>query len=119
MGGIQSSGHVETAGASVWENSDLTGNVDFIKWGVLAPGSNRTFTYYIRNEQSSNTIFKLETINWNPENASKFISLSWNLENVSLAAKQLSEFQITITVSREIHDVNHFTFDIVIYIEQT
>lgn len=111
---LGNSGEIHMIGVSVWENSDLSKSVTSVNWGILEPSENKTLSYFIRNDSNFKTTFTLTTTNWNPQNASNFISLSWDLHHVSFESGETSEFQFTLKVSPEIQNINSFSFDIII-----
>jgi len=109
-----SSGKITTFGVSVWERSNISIRVTSIDWGVLSPGENKTVSYFIRNDSNFRTTLELSTESWNPANASDFIFLSWNLENVYFDIDQTSVAIFTLRISPDIHGIDSFSFDIII-----
>lgn len=111
---ISNTATITSIGVSVWQDSNLTIQVGFIDWGVIDPGENKTLVYYVKSEANIPSTLSLTTENWQPSNASTWISLSWNLEGVIIDVAEAVEAQLTLSVSPDIENITSFSFDIVI-----
>lgn len=65
---------------------DLEVNVSSINWGELLPGGNSSRVVLLTNNGNVSCSLYLMAENWDPENASDVLSLSWNLEGETLGA---------------------------------
>ncbi|UCD25991.1 MAG: hypothetical protein JSV75_03510 [Candidatus Bathyarchaeota archaeon] len=111
---LSNAGAVRTIGVGVyWDNActDVTSSID---WGTLEPGSNKNFTYYIRNEGNSPSTLSMYTSNWGPQNAPDYINLSWDYDGQSLNPNEVAQVTFTLSVSASIDGITNFRFDITI-----
>jgi hypothetical protein len=111
---ISSVGTVKAVGVGVYWNSGATNRTTAINWGTLDPGSQKSFTVYIRNEGNSAMTLSLSASNWNPSTASNSMSLSWNYNGQSVNAGGTVQVTLTLAVSGSITGVSNFSFDVVI-----
>ena len=111
---IQNAGTIKAVGVGVYWDSSCTNETTSIPWGMLDPGSNKTFTVYIRNEGNTAESLSLNTENWNPTNAQNYITLSWNYDGTVLSPDQVVEVNLTLSVSSSIEGIENFSFTIVI-----
>jgi hypothetical protein len=111
---ISSVGTVKAVGVGVYWDASATNRTTAINWGTLDPGSQKSFTVYIRNEGNSAMTLSLSASNWNPSTASNYMSLSWNYNGQSVSAGATVQVTITLTVSGSITSVSNFSFDLVI-----
>jgi len=111
---VGSSGTVKAVGVGVYWDSGCTNRVTSINWGTVEPGTNVNSTVYIRNQGNSLATLSMQTENWNPTNASNYLSLSWNYGGQTLAVDEVIQVTFTLTVSSGIQGITSFTFDIVI-----
>jgi len=109
-------GTVKAVGVGVFWNSNCTHPVSFIDWGVVEPGSMNNVTVYVRNEGNVAANISLATENWNPSNASDYLSLSWNYDGRQLNPQEVVPVTLTLTVSSSVQGIESFSFDIVISI---
>lgn len=100
--------------ASIQSGEGLSIDREYINWGTLAPAENKTETVTASNELPAAVILSLDTNNWNPANASNFITLTWDYEEQLLAPNQSLLFNLTLHVSPDIYGIYNFTFDIII-----
>lgn len=111
---ISSSGAVKAIGVVVYSDAGYTNRLSSIEWGVLEPGENKRVTSYIRNEGNSAVTVSLSTENWNPSNASQYITLSWDYSGQSINPDETVEVTFTLAVSASVSSITDFSFDIVI-----
>jgi len=111
---ISNVGSVKTIGVGVYWDENCTSGVSFIDWGMLEPGSSENVTVYVRNEGNSVAILSMETSNWNPSNASNYITLSWNYGGQSINIGGIVKVTFTLSVSASIEGITSFSFDILI-----
>lgn len=87
-------------------------DTDFIDWGTLSPDSYATRLINVRSVGNTNVTLLLNASDWNPENASQYLSLSWNYSNQILEPYQWIPIELTLTVSANITGIKNFSFDI-------
>jgi hypothetical protein len=101
-----------SARAAYW-NSACTNVTSTVDWGTLSPGNVANVSFYLRNEGNWPMRLYLTTQNWNPTNASSYISVSWNREAQTLAAGNVILATLTLNVSASISGVAIFSFETV------
>ena len=111
---ISNAGSVKTIGVGVYWDQALTNPVASINWGTLEPGSNVNRTVYIRNEGNSAATLSKATSNWNPANASNYMTFSWDYGGQTLSVNQVVQVKLTLAVSQNIAGITSFSFDITI-----
>jgi len=107
-------GVVKAVGVGVYKDSMCSVNVTSIDWGLLEPGVKTNFTIYIRNEGNIPLILNMTTASWEPENASMYISLLWNLENCKINPSEVVQATLTLSISPDIEGITSFRFEIFI-----
>ncbi len=107
-------GTVKAVGVGVFWDSNCTNPVSFIDWGMVEPGSMNNVTVYVRNEGNVAASISLATENWNPSNASDYLSLSWNYDGRQLNPSEVVQATLTLTVSLDVQGIDSFNFDIII-----
>lgn len=111
---ISSMATIKTLGVTVWQDVNLTIPLTLVDWGLIEPNQTKTLTCWVRNEGNSPLTLSLWTENWQPTNATNYISLSWNLEGEVVEVGEALEANLTLTVSPSIENITSFSFDIVI-----
>jgi len=111
---VSNSGSVKGVGVGVYSDQSCTNAISSINWGMLDPGSNANKTVYIRNEGNTPATLSMSTSNWNPTNASSYLTLSWNYGGQTLSANQVVQVKLTLSVSASIKGITNFSFDITI-----
>jgi len=107
-------GTVRAIGVNVYWDSGCTNPLSSINWGVLEPGSNQNVTCYIRNEGNSASTLSMYTSNWNPSNASDYMTLSWDYGGQSIDPNEVIKVTFNLSVSASISGITSFSFDITI-----
>lgn len=111
---INNQGAVKIVDAGVYWDVNCTRLVQFIDWGKLEPASAKNVSVYIRNEGNEPATLFLTTENWNPPNASNFITLSWDYDGQMLSPFLVVQLTLTLSVSSAIEEIENFNFDIII-----
>ena len=88
--------------------------VNTIDWGILMPGQVREVVVYVRNQGNDTFVLVLMPLNWNPENASQYLSLVLNCEDTKIEVGQVAAVTLRLSVSPSITGVYDFGFDIVL-----
>lgn len=107
---------ISTAGSvvGVYWNQAATSSCVSILWGALAPGENKTFVLYVRNEANESLYYLLMVSQWNPVNASRYMSLRWSYNGSRMGVGSVLRVLLTLSVSRLIRGVSDFSFDVVV-----
>jgi len=98
----------------VYWDAGLTNEVTWLDWGILEPGASKNVTFYIRNEGNSIVTLIMYPSNWNPSNASNYISVTWNYRGQRLNAGETVKVVVTLSVAENIAGITDFSFDIVV-----
>jgi hypothetical protein len=111
---ISNQGALKAVGVGVYLDSGLTNKVSSIDWGILEPGLNVNKTVYIRNEGNAAAKLSLTTSNWNPSNASNYLTLTWNYGGQTLNVNEAIQVKLTLSASSSVTGITNFSFDITI-----
>jgi len=111
---IGSRGVVKTLGVGVYWDEECVNAVSYIDWGIMEPDSPSNVTVYIRNEGNVPAYISLNTTNWDPPDASKYITLSWDYSEQVLEPNEAVEITLSLLISPEVQSVTDFDFDILI-----
>jgi len=111
---ISNAGAVKAIGVGVYWNPDGTNMVTSINWGTIEPGSSTNRTCYIQNEGNSASTLSMNATNWNPSNASDYISLSWDYGGQLVNPDELIQVIFTLSISDSVEGITSFSFDITI-----
>ena len=98
----------------LFSDANLTKPLTYIDWGILYPDSSKTVLCYIKNNRDVTLNLTLCTKNWNPENASSFISITWNYTYLVINPSEVKGIEISIYVSPDVKKDTTFSNDIVI-----
>jgi hypothetical protein len=110
---IPNAGSLKTIGIGVYWDAGLTNSANAIDWGMLEPGTQKSFTIYTRNEGNSPITMSMSTSNWNPSTASSYLTLTWNYNGQTINPGASVQVTLTLTVSASITGINSFSFDII------
>lgn len=105
---------VEMEGVGVYWDSGCTDRVSLIDWEVLTPGSQKDIVVNVRNEVEDPMSLLLSTKNWNPLEASRYLSLRWNYNGCRMDQGETLQVTLTLSVSSNIEGISSFGFDITI-----
>jgi hypothetical protein len=75
-------------------------------------GASNVKTFYVRNEGSTPLNLILITKNWNPADAANCMSVSWNLEGVTINPKGILKATVTLKPILNQTLLSTFSFDI-------
>lgn len=103
-----------TANIGIYWDANATKRVNSVSWGVLTPGGQPAKSVvYVRNEANASTVLVLNTANWNPTNASKYLTFTWNAQNTTLDPGSIVMVNQYLAVSPNAKGISTFSFDIV------
>lgn len=103
-----------TESLGVYWDENFNQPVFSIDWGVLSPGQLREVIVWVQNEGSETLVLALTTLNWNPENASQYLTLAWSYKDTIIEAGQAAKIALSLSVSPKILGIYDFSFDITI-----
>ncbi len=124
---IETTGTFASINLDVYWDITATDKVQSVDWGIVEPGGGSNVTFYIRNEGNTPLEGFLNLSNWraweeldngtlvvSPENASDYLSVSWDFGSMSLNPNRVRKTMLVLEVSLAIHNINKFAFDITI-----
>ena len=111
---IGSQGAVKTFGVGVYWDSGCSSPVSSVDWGLIESDSAYNVTTYIRNEGNFATTLFLDVENWNPEDASNYLTLTWDYDNETIDPNETVRITLTLLTSSGMEEITSFSFDIVI-----
>jgi len=111
---IPSLATLKVVGIGVYEDPGCTVSVAQIEWGMVEPGDGTTFDAYIKNESNVPITLTMYTENWNPANASNFISLSWDYNGSEIPVDGSIPVAFLLNVDPATAGIDSFSFTIVI-----
>jgi hypothetical protein len=109
---ISSVGTFKAIGIGIYWDDALTSRVDTISWGALEPGTQKSFTIYIRNEGNMPLTLSISTSNWNPAAVSNYLTLTWSYSGQVINVATTAVLTLTLAVSESITGIYSFGFDI-------
>jgi len=111
---ISGAGYVKSLGVGVYWNPECTNATSSVDFGGVEPGFSSSFTLYLRNEGNSDLNLSMSSENWDPANASDYMTLTWNREGQQISPDEVIEFVITLSVSEDIEGISSFSLDMIV-----
>jgi hypothetical protein len=97
-----------------WDYS-CTSQVFSIGWGQLTPGSNREVVIFVRNDNLNKPCFIfMWTREWIPNQADKFVFLSWDYEGQGIEPKKVIPVNLNLRIAKGIRGFTDFSYTMVI-----
>jgi len=110
-----STGTVAGVGVEVYWDYNCTNPVNSFDWGFIEPGANKSLSCYIKNTGNQEVVLSMSASNWDPQGATQFLTLSWDLESVNLDIGECLRATFTLTVSASSQGISSFGFDVTIF----
>jgi hypothetical protein len=107
-------GTLKVIGVGIYWDAGFTNKTTTIDWGLLEPGTQKSYTIYIRNEGNSPITLSKATSNWSPSTASTIMTLAWNYNGQTINAGASVQVTFTLTVATNTAGINTFSVDITI-----
>jgi hypothetical protein len=107
-------GTVKAIGVGVYWDTSCSDHVSSIDWGMVEPGTTKNVSFYTKNEGTTPVTLSLETENWNPANASIYMSLDWDYAGQEIDVDEVIQVTLSLSVSDSIGGITDFSFDIII-----
>ena len=111
---ISSHGTLKAIGVGVYWDKNCSSSVSSIDWGLVEPGLASKVTVYIRNEGNCAVTLFLGTENWNPENASDYLTLKWDYVDQIISPGETVQVTLSLLASPDVKDIVDFSFDVFI-----
>ncbi len=111
---LHGNGTIKGVGIGIYWDPQCTNATSSIDWGLLEPGSLTNFTLYLKNEGNSALTLSMASDNWNPTNATNYVTLTWNREGQQISPDEVVGFVITLSVSENVQGISSFSFDTII-----
>jgi hypothetical protein len=111
---LGNTGSVKAIGVAVYWYGNGTGPVTSFNWGMVNPGTIMNITCYIKNPGNQPETLSMNTSNWNPANATTYITLSWNLAGQTLNSGQIKQAVFTLQILASVIGITNFSFDVAI-----
>ena len=99
---------------SVNVSMGLTVDVETLDWGSLDPGANTTRIVQVTSMVDNQQVLSLATSEWNPANATDYLTLTWNYTGESLQAQKTIPIELTLQVSPLTEGITEFSFNVTI-----
>jgi len=111
---VSSTGKVKAVGISLFEDPTLTTPLISIDWGTMEPNETKTYDFYVLNDGNASVNLTMLVDNWNPTNASDYISVSYNYLGQVIDPDQSLGLTFSLTLYQNITGIEAFSFDITV-----
>ena len=111
---IPSSATLKAVGVGIYKDINFTVSVTQIDWGIVEAGESKNFSAYIVNRSNVPITLSMITENWNPTNASNFITLTWNYDGSQIAVDGYVFVTFMLSVDHATSGIDTFSFTIVV-----
>jgi hypothetical protein len=106
---VISSGNVTTTpNINVYSDIACTQNLTTIDWGSIEAGSSANQTIYVKNTGTGLLTLSLATSDWNPTEASSYLTINWNKAGTHLSAGESTSAILTLKVASNITGITEF-----------
>jgi hypothetical protein len=104
----------EVTGIEIYWDSKGTKRVTSIEWGTLEPGTEKTVTMFIRNQEKNQIILNYYTSHWVPSEITDYLTLKWDYNGQPIEFREMVQIIFTLIVSENAESNGAFDFDITI-----
>ena len=111
---IPSSGTVTKVNVGVYLDDQCTQNCTSISWGTIYPDDTINRTIYVINTGTVPITLAMTEENWDPTDASDYLTLTWDQEGKELAVGESISANLTLSAVSDTGDLTNFSVDIVI-----
>ena len=111
---VPGTGSIKGVGVGVYWDLQCTNQTSALNFGLLEPGSSKNFTLYLKNKGNTLLTLNMTSEEWNPTNATEYLTLTWNREGQQLNAGEVTDFIIMLSVSSNVTGIDSFSMDIII-----
>jgi hypothetical protein len=107
-------GTITAVNVGVYSDSGCTQAVTTLNVGTLNPGGTATQTVYIKNAGNIPETLTMTANNWNPNNATSSLTLTWNQQNTILPTGQTIPAVLTLTAASNCGSMTNFSCSVTI-----
>jgi len=111
---IENKAVVKVIGVAIYKDVNFNVSVTEIDWGILEPGESKNFSAYIVNKSNVPLALTMTTLDWQPNNASKFATFTWTYDGREIPVNGYTAVTFALTVSEAISGIDGFSFTIII-----
>jgi len=111
---MRGTGSIKGVGLGVYWDLQCTNATSSLEFGLLEPGSSKNFDLYLRNEGDLDLNLSMTSENWDPAEATNYLTLTWNREGQQISPDGVIGCVITLSVSEDIQGISSFSVDIII-----
>jgi len=111
---MRGTGSIKGVGLGVYWDPECTNATSSLEFGLLASGSSKNFDLYLRNEGDLDLNLNMTSENWDPAEATDYLTLTWNREGQQISPDGVMGCVITLSVSEDIEGIGSFSLDIII-----
>ena len=114
---IDNNGNMKAVNIEVYNDPELINKVTDIEWGIFEPGQSKSIPVWIKNTGNSDVHIYLYTQLWVPDEVEDYITVSWGYSGEILKPNDVIQVILTVTVSKDISNIQTFSFQIIIQSE--
>jgi hypothetical protein len=99
-------GTIQSLNVGLFQDSACTQPLSALSWGTLKPATSANKTIYVKNTGNAAVTLNMTVTTWNPTIASSYITLTWDKQGSQVAAGNVAQALLVLSVSA---NVNGFT----------
>jgi archaellum component FlaG (FlaF/FlaG flagellin family) len=103
---VTHNGAIQSLNVGIFQDSACTQPLSALNWGTLKPGTAANKTIYVKNTGNTAVTLNMTVTTWNPTTASSYITLTWDKQGSLLAAGNVAQTLLVLSV---LANVNGFT----------
>ena len=115
---IRNYGRIKSFDLDIYASPQSTNEINEINWGTVKAGSVNKVTLYAKNTKNTPFTMSFNTSNWQPFIAEQYLSLQWTYSGQTISPDEMIAFDFILTVSANVDNIDHFSFDINIKAEE-
>jgi len=96
---VPSLGTVKTIGVEVYWDQNLENRTEKINWDEIWVGASENKTVYIRSISNYQIALNLNATDWEPNNISDYMDLSWDYNGTILNPGESIKVELTLTIN--------------------
>ena len=85
-----------------------------LDWGEIEVGGTQSIILYIKNNGNGDSVAKLVTENWYPEDSQDYMTFNWDYDGHTMSPGEVIAVNLTLEVNAECPLFHDFSFDIVV-----
>ena len=105
---VTHNGTIESLNVGVFQDSACTQPLSVLNWGTLKPGTSANKTIYIKNTGNTAVSLNMTVTTWNPTVASSYIALTWDKQGSLVAAGNVAQALLVLSVSPNVTGFTNF-----------